>query len=133
MLVKDAFRELGIKNDFRSVENGKALLDYLRRAGDYADSSLSPQPDLILLDLNMPLVPGKEALKEIKASGKLRSIPVVVLTTSAEKANVAECYCLGASAYVVKPVGFHALTDAARSISEFWFHLVELPPVGKGC
>lgn len=133
MLVKSAFREIGIKNDFRSVENGRELLDYLRRYGNYADTSLSPRPDIILLDLNMPLLSGGEALKEIKASDELRSIPVVVLTTSTEETDIAECYCLGASAYVVKPVEFDKLTDAAKSISKFWFHLAELPTASKRC
>jgi len=133
MLVKDAFGKIGIRSDFRSVENGKELLRYLRREGDFADASLSPRPDLILLDLNMPLLLGKEALKKIKASDALRSIPVVVLTTSTEENNISECYCLGASAYVVKPMGFGELTDAAKAIVQFWFQLAELPPVSRGC
>ena len=133
MLVRDAFKHAGIKNNFHSVEDGQELLDYLKREGSYEDASLSPRPDLILLDLNMPLVHGKEALKEIKASNNLGGIPVVVLTTSTEETNISECYCLGASAYVVKPVGFEELTDAARSISKFWFQLAELPLASKGC
>jgi CheY-like chemotaxis protein len=127
MLVGAAFKAAGIKNDFRTVENGKDLLDYLRREGSYADSSLSPRPDLILLDLNMPLLHGKDALREIKTSDDLKSIPVVVLTTTTEEKNISECYFLGASAYIVKPVGFDELTDAARAIGRFWFQLAQLP------
>lgn len=127
MLVRDAFNAAGVRNDFRSVENGNELLNYLRREGDYADSSLSPRPDLILLDLNMPLMHGKDALREIKTSDDLKSIPVVVLTTTTEEKNISECYFLGASAFIVKPVGFDELTDAARAIGKFWFQLAKLP------
>jgi len=133
MLVRDAFRRVKIKSDFRSVENGQELLDYLRREGAYMDASLCPRPDLILLDLNMPMMHGKEALKQIKASNVLRDIPIVVLTTSTEENGIAECYSLGASAYVVKPPGFEELTDAAKSISKFWFQVAELPHLFRHC
>ncbi|MFP5212565.1 MAG: response regulator [Acidobacteriota bacterium] len=133
MLVREAFMSVGISTDFRSVENGQELLDYLRREGSFAGSSPAPWPDLILLDLNMPIVHGKEALKEIKDCRNLRKIPVVVLTTSAEETNISECYCLGANAYLVKPAKFEELAEAAESIARFWFHHVELPSATKDC
>ncbi|MFP5213536.1 MAG: response regulator [Acidobacteriota bacterium] len=133
MLVEKAFQEVENGSLFRSVENGKELLEYLWREGGFADPVVSPRPDLILLDLNMPLMNGKEALMEIKSHETLRTIPIVMLTTSSEADNVSECYCLGASAYVVKPSGFTQLIQAVQSISSFWFRLNELPSALRKC
>ncbi len=133
MLVRDAFTEAGWRNAFHSVEDGKELMAYLLRTGDYSEASQSPRPDLILLDLNMPKLHGKDALKEIKKAHDLRSIPVVILSTSNEEHNISECYCLGASAYIVKPTRFEELTQAARLISSFWFQLAEMPSAALPC
>lgn len=125
MLVSDAFSRIETGIDFRSVKNGRELLDYLRRK--------EKRPDLILLDLNMPLMNGRETLREIKATTDFQYIPVVVFTTSADEKTISDCYCLGASAYIVKPAGFEELTETARSISKFWFQVAKLPPLSVKC
>jgi len=128
LFVKDAFGETGMAKDFRCVEDGEELLSYLRRQGKYADTSLSPHPDLILLDLNMPRKDGREALKEIKLNPDLRSIPIVILTTSREERDVAESYSMGANSFITKPSDFDELIEFVRTLGAYWFGLVNLPP-----
>jgi CheY-like chemotaxis protein len=113
-----------------TVENGEELLRYLRREDAREDegAEAAPRPDLILLDLNMPRVDGREALREIKSDSELRRIPVVVLTTSEAERDILESYNLGVNAFVTKPVSFDALADAMDSLGAFWFDLVKLPP-----
>jgi CheY-like chemotaxis protein len=109
-----------------TVENGEELLQYLRREGEYR---MAPgRPDLILLDLNMPRMDGREALREIKTDPELRRIPVVVLTTSEAERDVLESYNLGVNAFVTKPVSFEDFADAMEALGEFWFDFVKLPP-----
>jgi CheY-like chemotaxis protein len=103
-------------------------MDYLRREGRYADPSVdAPRPGIILLDLNMPKKDGREALAEIKADKSLRSIPVVVLTTSKDEEDVLRTYDLGVSSFITKPVTFAGLVEAMRTWSRYWFELVEIP------
>lgn len=126
MLLRDAARECGITN-VAFVEDGEQLLQYLRRQGLYADGANAPEPSIVLLDLNMPRLDGREALREMKADPRLRSVPVVVLTTSSADADVAATYAEGASSYVVKPVSYDGLVRVLRDISEYWFETVKLP------
>ena len=112
-------------NDLYFVEDGVELLDYLHRRGKYADA---PRPDLILLDLNMPRMDGREALAEIKTDPNLRCIPVVVLTTSAAEEDIVRSYDLGVSGFITKPVTFDELVEAMRIVGEYWFAIVKLPP-----
>ena len=94
MLAKEALEESRVINDLRFVEDGEALMDYLRRRGKYADEDASPRPGLILLDLNMPKKDGREALKEIKDDPELRRIPIVVMTTSQAEEDIFRSYDL---------------------------------------
>jgi CheY-like chemotaxis protein len=127
MLAREALEECRLANDVRFVENGLELLAYLRREGRFADPALSPRPGLILLDLNMPKMDGREALRELKADSSLRRIPVVVMTTSKAEEDIYRTYDLGVSSYVTKPVTFDALVDVMKAIGGYWLSIVELP------
>jgi len=127
LLTKEALKEAKLVNDFHCVENGEELLDYLHQRGKYADPAVSPRPGLILLDLNMPKMDGREALKEIKADPSLRQIPVIILTTSQAEEDVLRTYDTGASSFIVKPVTFEGLVDAMRALARYWLEIVELP------
>jgi CheY-like chemotaxis protein len=114
-------------NDIRFVENGVELLEYLRRQGKFAAPADAPRPGLILLDLNMPKMDGRTVLKELKSDPELRSIPVVILTTSKDDEDVYRSYDLGVNSYIVKPVTFEALVDILQTLEKYWFEIVELP------
>jgi CheY-like chemotaxis protein len=127
-LTKEALEEGRLINDIRFVENGEEMMEYLRRTGRYAPPAESPRPGLILLDLNMPRKDGRTVLKEIKSDPALRTIPVVVLTTSKADEDVYRSYDLGVNSYIVKPVTFEALVDILVTLEKYWFEIVELPP-----
>jgi CheY-like chemotaxis protein len=127
LLTRDAVAEAGLEGDLHFVENGEELLDYLCRRGRYQQPNSSPRPGLILLDLNMPLKDGREALREIRADPDLRRIPVVVLTTSKADTDIGAIYDLGANSFISKPFQFEALVNVMRSLSQYWFKTVELP------
>lgn len=127
LMISEALDECRLANEVRFVEDGVELLAYLRRQGKYADTSTSPRPGLILLDLNMPKMDGREALREIKADPSLRRIPVVVMTTSKAEEDIYRTYDLGVSSYVAKPVSFEALVEVMKTIGRYWFNIVELP------
>ena len=127
MLVKDALEESRLKNNIQFVENGEELVDYLHNRGKFSDKDKYPTPGLILLDLNMPKKDGREALKEIKADDHLKLIPIVVLTTSKAEEDILRTYDLGVSSFITKPVTFTALVDVMRTLSKYWFEIVELP------
>jgi CheY-like chemotaxis protein len=122
-----ALRERRIANDIRCVGDGEELCDYLFQRGAYADAHDAPKPGLILLDLNMPKKDGREALAEIKADATLRSIPVVVLTTSRGDEDVTRTYDLGVNSFITKPVTFDGLVQAMDAFSRYWLEIVELP------
>lgn len=131
LLVKDALgeckSETGIVDLMRFVDDGEDLLDYLNRRGKYSDPISSPRPDLILLDLNMPRKDGREALKEIRATAELKSIPVVIFTTSRAETDIKLVYGLGANSFITKPTAFDALVNTLGAVSHYWLHVVELP------
>ena len=127
MLAEEAFEEARVRNDLRFVGDGEELLAYLRREGRYADRSTSPRPGLILLDLNMPKLDGREALREIKQDPNLRRIPIVVLTTSKSEIDLLQSYDLGANSYIVKPVTFDRLVEIIADLGRYWIEIVELP------
>jgi CheY-like chemotaxis protein len=124
MLTKEALAHAKVLNTLHVVEDGIEALDFLHRRGKHAKA---PQPDLILLDLNMPRKNGQEVLAEIKATDRLKQIPVVILTTSKAEEDVVKAYGLYANCYVIKPVDFDVFADVVRSIQEFWFSVVTLP------
>jgi two-component system response regulator len=127
-LTRDALAYARTGSELRFVVDGQDLLHYLRREGAYADPSAdAPPPGIILLDLNMPKVDGREALAEIKADPALRHIPVVVLTTSNDELDVATAYDLGAGGFISKPVTFAGLVEVMRGWTRYWFEVVELP------
>jgi CheY-like chemotaxis protein len=130
-LTKEALEEGRLANTIRFVEHGEELLEYLRRTGRYAAPADAPRPGLILLDLNMPRKDGRAVLQEIKSDPDLRTIPVVVLTTSKADEDVYRSYDLGVNSYIVKPVTFEALVDILQTLEKYWFEIVELPPEKK--
>ncbi|MFO0845597.1 MAG: response regulator [Gemmataceae bacterium] len=127
MLIKEAFEESRVTNDLRFVEDGVELLDYLKRRGKYADPATSPRPGLILLDLNMPRMDGREALREVKEEPALKNIRVVVLTTSKTEEDILRTYDLSAASFITKPVTFSGLVDVIQSLGKYWLEIVELP------
>ena len=129
MLVKEALEEGRLKNEIHFVENGEELVDYLHNRGRFTDKDKYPTPGLILLDLNMPKKDGREALKEIKNDPHLRLIPVVVLTTSKAEEDILRTYDLGVSSFITKPVTFAGLVDVMKTLSKYWFEIVELPKI----
>ena len=126
-LTLSALREHRIANDIIHVRDGAAALDYLYRRGAFQDRS-PEAPGLVLLDLKMPKVDGLEVLQTVKADPVLRSIPIVILTSSREEADLVRSYGLGVNAYVVKPVVFHDFMDAVKALGQFWAMVNELPP-----
>lgn len=126
-LTREAFDEAKLANELRFVENGEELLDYLHRRGKYADPATSPRPGLILLDLNMPKVDGREALLKLKQDPDLRRIRVVVLTTSKAEEDILRTYDLSAASYITKPVTFETLVEVVRTLGKYWLEIVELP------
>jgi len=123
-LTLEVFKGGRINNKLNVVGDGVEALAYLRQEGKYADTL--PQ-DLILLDLNLPKKSGREVLAEIKSDPRFRSVPVVVLTTSAAEMDILEAYDLHANCYITKPVDLEQFERAIRSIEDFWLALVKLP------
>jgi CheY-like chemotaxis protein len=126
-MTQEALRESRCGNDLRTTRDGEDMMDYLLRRGRYAEPSAAPTPGLILLDLNMPRMDGREALAEIKASPDLRQIPVIVLTTSKAEEDIFRSYDLGVNSFITKPVTFAGLVEAMKILSRYWFEIVELP------
>ena len=123
-LTREGLREATMLVNLHVVDDGEKALKFLRKEPPYAGAV---RPDIVLLDLNMPRKDGKEALREIKGDPALRSIPVVVLTTSEAEADIAACYDLGANCYITKPISFAAFTKVVAMIEEFWFTIVRMP------
>lgn len=127
LLTQDALRESRVLNSLYCVEDGVELLEYLRKEGKYANGTACPRPSLILLDLNMPRMDGREALRNIKQDERLRSIPIVILTTSKQEEDMVRGYNLGAASYITKPVNFEGLVELMRTLGKYWVEFVELP------
>jgi CheY-like chemotaxis protein len=127
-MARETLPDSQLADNMRFVCDGQELLDYLRSEGAYADPSVpAPRPGIILLDLNMPRMDGREALVEIRADEALRRIPVVVLTTSKDEQDIQRSYELGANSFITKPMTLAGLADAMRTLATYWFELVELP------
>ncbi|OGU13676.1 MAG: two-component system response regulator [Geobacteraceae bacterium GWC2_53_11] len=124
--TKRAWKLGQMANPLHIVNNGEECLDYLERRGVYSDPASSPRPGILLLDINMPRMDGLETLQRIRANEQLRSLPVVMLTTSKAEEDRMRSYALGANAYIVKPIGFDNFAEAIRTINLFW-KLVALP------
>ncbi|GGB97195.1 response regulator [Cellulomonas carbonis] len=124
LMTREAFEENKVANRLAVVSDGAEAMEYLRQEGRYADA---PTPDLVLLDLNLPRMDGREVLAAMKTDEKLRSIPVVVLTTSEAEEDVLRSYSLHANAYVTKPVDFSRFIEVVRQIDDFFVSVVRLP------
>ena len=127
LMVEEALRGAPGVDHVRFVDDGADLLDYLSRRGRYGSEADSPRPGLILLDLNMPKIDGREALRAIKADERSRKIPVVVLTTSQAEEDIRVVYDLGAAGYITKPASFARLVEMLETLARYWFGTVELP------
>ena len=124
LMTREAFDDYKVQNHLYVVTNGVEAMQFLRRQGEYSEV---PTPDLILLDLNLPKMDGREVLAAVKEDPQLRSIPVVVLTTSEAEEDVIRSYSLHANAYVTKPVDFERFIEVVRQIDEFFVSVVKLP------
>ncbi len=126
-LIVSALQQAHLANEIVVTEDGEQALDFLHRRGRHAGRT-GPQPGVILLDLKMPKVDGHEVLRQIRSDPALRSLPVVILTSSREESDLLQTYQQGVNAYVVKPVDFKEFTAAVGKLGCFWALLNELPP-----
>ena len=124
-LTVEALKEAKVRNNLHTVEDGVEALAFLRREGLYAEV---PRPDLVLLDLNLPKMNGREVLAEIKEDPDLRRIPVVILTISQAEQDIVKSYNLHANCYITKPVDLDQFLEVVKSIENFWLTIVKLPP-----
>jgi CheY-like chemotaxis protein len=129
LLIRRAFAKADIKNPVHTVEDGDAAVAYLAGEGTYADRDDHPLPGVVLLDLKLPRRSGLEVLEWVRQSPALRRLPIVVLTSSRESADVNRAYDLGANSYLVKPVGFDALTELVRILQGYWVGWNEKPEI----
>lgn len=127
LFTKEAFEESKLDIDMRFVNDGLELLDYLKQRNKYANPDTCPRPALILLDLNMPKMDGREALREIKHDETLRMIPVVALTTSKAEKDVLKTYELGINSFITKPVTIDDFIEIASTLGHYWLEIVQLP------
>lgn len=123
-LIEEVLEEAKIRNSLHIAEDGEEAMLFLQGEGKFAGS---PRPDIILLDLNLPKKDGREVLREIKEDNALKSIPVVILTTSGAEKDILRAYDLHTNAYVTKPLDFDQFIIAVKSIVNFWLEIVKLP------
>jgi CheY-like chemotaxis protein len=123
-LIKELFKDADVKNQVNVAFNGEEALQMLHQEGKFTSLSL---PDLILLDLNLPKIDGKEVLKEIKNDNRLMYIPVIILTTSREENDIIETYRYSANSFITKPVDLDRFIKVIDAIQEFWLNIVKLP------
>ncbi len=128
-LTLRAFEKQNIGNEIMVAEDGKEALEYLFGTGAYSGRDVTEQPTLILLDLNLPLIEGKEVLRQIRAHENTRRLPVVVLTSSREDQDLAQSYDLGVNSYIRKPVDFNQFSEAVRQLGLYWLFINEPPPL----
>jgi two-component system response regulator len=124
-LTQEALQESKLHNNLHVVTDGEAAMEFLRREPPYESV---PRPDLIILDLNLPKKTGREVLAEVKADASLRPIPIVIMTVSEDERDVIESYRLHANCYIRKPVRFREFIEIVKSIQDFWFSIVTMPP-----
>jgi len=125
LLAREAFRRAKVRNNITVAKNGEEAMQMLRREPPHEDC---PRPDLILLDLNLPRMDGRQVLQAVKSDPALQSIPVVMLTSSKAATDIIKSYRLNANGYIVKPVGFERLQEIVGSLETFWFSVVVLAP-----
>jgi CheY-like chemotaxis protein len=127
-LTLEALKDFKVRNHVSVVEDGVQAMQFLRRQGAYAGA---PRPDMVMLDLNLPRKDGREVLAEIKGDDVLKTIPIVVLTTSRAEQDILRAYQLNANCYINKPVDFNQFLEVVRSIESFWLFVVTLPPAPR--
>jgi two-component system, chemotaxis family, response regulator Rcp1 len=123
-LTREAFKDAKVHINLHVASDGAKAMAFLKREGEYASAL---RPDMILLDLNLPKKDGREVLEEIKDNPTLKTIPVVVLTTSSSEADILRSYQLHANCYITKPVGLEGFLTVVKSIDNFWLSVVRLP------
>ena len=128
-LMRESLCTTTLTVEMHVVDDGVKALQYLRKIGPFCDA---PRPDMVLLDLNMPKMGGRDVLREIRKDDALKDMPVIILTTSDADADIAACYLLGANCYLTKPVGLDAFNTFMRTLEDFWFTLAKLPKHDKG-
>ncbi|MEO8900847.1 MAG: response regulator [Polyangiaceae bacterium] len=126
-MTRRALQRNNLDGEVYTVGDGEELLDFLHHRGKFAPPALSPKPALILLDLNMPKMDGREALAQIKSDRTLSRIPVVVMTTSTAEQDILRAYELGSNSFISKPITLAELVDVTRVLGEYWFQVVSLP------
>ena len=122
-----ALRRAGLHNPLFRCEDGKQALDFLYQRDEFADPAVAPRPAIILLDLNMPGTDGHEVLRQVKADERLKTIPVIVLTTSDDERDIQACYRAGANSFVTKPVTFEGLVQSIQRLKDFWIEIAVYP------
>jgi two-component system response regulator len=127
LLAQKAMQKAEFSEKIYRVDDGEELINYLQRQGGYQDATDYPRPNLILLDLNMPKIDGRQALKIIKSDSTLKDIPIIVMTTSTNNEDIAMSYALGANSFIKKPVILDQMIEVMRQIKNYWFATVELP------
>lgn len=132
ILVEAALKDACFNCTFRCIQDGREMMDYLQGIGRYENPKAAPFPDLILLDLNMPKMNGRQVLKQLKTDPRFRMIPVIILTTSSDLQDVKFCYDLGANSYIIKQSSFDGLRSAIEIIKEYWLEVATLPPKNSG-
>lgn len=126
LLTLEAFKEIKTKNTITVVRDGEEAIDYLKKKGPYAETLT---PHLILLDINMPKLNGIEVLDFVKKNEKLKTIPVLMLTTSSSAADISDCYEKAANCFITKPLDFGKFLEVVQSIETFWFNTAQLPKI----
>jgi chemotaxis family two-component system response regulator Rcp1 len=124
-LTQEALKRAKVRNRVHVTNDGVEAMEFLRRQGPFAGA---PRPDLVLLDLNLPNMDGREVLEAMKADASLRTIPVVVVTSSAAEQDIVRTYALSANCYVTKPVDLQQFLHVIGSVGDFWLDIVKLPP-----
>ncbi len=126
-----AFKKGRVNVNLQIADDGVEAMEYLKGSGKYADRFAYPIPDLVLLDINMPRMDGKQVLKEIKTDSVLKVIPVIMLTTSDQEKDIIDSYNLGVNAYISKPVRINDFMDVVYKLEDFWFSLNRVPPKNR--
>ncbi|SNB44750.1 response regulator [Geobacter sp. DSM 9736] len=124
-LMQEVLKETPVRTAVHLANDGEEGLDFLHRRGSHV---AAPRPDLVILDLNLPRKDGRELLAEVKRDPELKTIPIVVLTTSESEEDIMRSYMLHANCYITKPVGITQLFDMVKSMEDFWFGIAKLPP-----
>ncbi|OAI40020.1 two-component system response regulator [bacterium SCGC AG-212-C10] len=126
-LTLRAFKRHNVANSVVVVRDGAEALEFLFCTGRYVERSISDVPKVVLLDLKLPLIDGLEVLRRVKADERTQAIPIVVLTSSKEDRDLAECYRMGVNSYIVKPVNFEQFTESVRQLGMYWLLLNQIP------